>query len=84
MFQRSRAVYEFVSREAFEVTGRGVAYPVANPVECNDFSHLIGQVVLINGEARTVVGVERFTHAPPWREGEGISLLVQRPPPSEG
>lgn len=70
-------MYEFTSSEAFEVSGRGIAYPVANPVLCNDFSHLIGQVVRINGELRKVIAVERFMHMPPWRVGEEISLLVE-------
>lgn len=70
-------MYEFTSSEAFEVPGRGIAYPVANPVLCNDFGHLIGQTVLIDGQPRKVIAIERFMHMPPWRAGEEISLLVE-------
>jgi hypothetical protein len=77
LVKRGAPMYEFTSNDAFEVPGRGIAYPVANPVLCNDFSHLIGQEVRINGETRKVICVERFMHMPPWWAGEEISLLVE-------
>jgi hypothetical protein len=38
---------------------------------------LIGAEVLIDGKTHRVLGVERFAHAPPWREGELIGLAVK-------
>ena len=56
---------------------RELVFTVANPSQCNDFRHLIGQEVEINGKLYKVNGVHRHLHAPPWREGESIGLLVE-------
>lgn len=68
---------EFVSQENFKVGNRGTAYVTTNPTECQSFKYLIGMEVSINGIKHTVIGVEGFMHAPPWRAGEKISLLVK-------
>ena len=52
-------------------------YVVQNPVECTDFSHLLGESVIINRELRKVAKIERFAHCPPWREGELIGVLLE-------
>ena len=69
--------YVFESTGQYKIKGRGTAYTTTNPVECADFSHLIGQQVQIDGVLCMVRGVERFAHSPPWRAGETISLLVE-------
>jgi hypothetical protein len=57
----------------------GVTFIVDNPRECNDFLHIVGKVVEIDGERFEVLNVERFAHSPPWRKGEKIGLLVRKP-----
>lgn len=68
--------FNFKSEGQFTVTGRGICHAVTNPRECYDFDHLIGAEVLIDGQLRKVLGVERFMHSAPWRAGEKIGLLV--------
>lgn len=67
---------QFTPLGQFELPGRGTVYSVANPVECSDFDHIIGKWVGIASSAKRVVAVERAAHAPPWRAGELIGLLV--------
>jgi hypothetical protein len=74
-------VFAFTDPEWFKVDGgKGDAAVVPNPHECDDFYHLIGQHVLIDGQVRRVRGVERFMHMPPWRAGERISLWLYPTP----
>jgi len=67
---------EFISEENFKVC-RGTAYVTTNPSECQNFKHLIGIEVSINGIKHIVIGIESFMHSPPWRSGEKIALLVK-------
>lgn len=75
------AKFAFTSLGTFHINGRGTAvyivYTVLNPFECFDFSHLIGQLVLIDGEARKVAAVERYAHTAPWHKDEKIGLVVE-------
>lgn len=61
----------------YEITGKGTAYVVRNPVRCYSFNHLLGKEILLNGEIRKVIGVERHAHNPPWDKDEPISILVE-------
>ena len=72
-------IFEFHcdDKNIFKVHGRGNAYTVQNPKECNDFDYLMNQKILMNGRKRTVIGVDRFAHCPPWRKDELISLLLE-------
>ena len=67
---------ELKSTGKFRIPGRGYVYTILNPIECNDFAHIIGQFVLIDGMKFKVLGVERFAHMPPWHVGESLGLLV--------
>lgn len=62
-----------------EVLLRSVKYEIfviPNPITCDNFNHLFGRgKVRINGREREVVGIERFRHEPPWKEGETIGLV---------
>lgn len=69
-------MWEFTSQDKFHIAGRGKAYVVKCPIACGDFDWIIGKDVIIDGSKHKVVAVERFTHMPPWRKGESISLLV--------
>jgi len=49
---------QFTSIEKFNITGRGELSLVQTYYECKDFTHLIGQEVLLDGVKRTVTAVE--------------------------
>lgn len=67
--------YVFVSLDIFKIRGKK-CFVVKNPHECSSFKHLKGTVI-IDGKKQNVIGIERFMHAPPWRAGEHISLMVE-------
>lgn len=60
-----------------------MAFAVRNPSACDDFSHLIGHDVKLNGELARVHGVERQAHAPPWKAGEIIGVVVSFHEPTD-
>lgn len=63
--------------EPVHIAGRGTVYPCALDRDTTDFAHLMGRDVVI--ERAGVVRcsrIERFTHCPPWREGEKIGVVV--------
>lgn len=68
-------MHTFHSISAWETNGR-LCFAVANPSECHDFAHLIGQEASIDGRAYRVANIERNVHAPPWREGETIGIMT--------
>jgi len=67
---------QFKSEDKFFINGRGMGYVVALDQDTNDFKHLLGQHVLIDGVKYQCVGVERNAKMPPFKAGEKISLLV--------
>jgi len=70
--------FESIS-ECFKITGKpglgGV--PVLLHKDMDNFDELIGDTVLVDDEEIFVIGVERFAHAPPWKEGEAIALCFR-------
>ena len=66
----------FKSDDSYMVKGND-CFAVKNDRECDDFSHLIGHGVLIDGNKRRVIGIERLTHSPPWKKGESIALMCE-------
>lgn len=68
----------FISLSSFPINGKQ-CYGVLNPERCNNFDHLIGQSVLIDQKPHTIIGVERFAHAPPYIAGEKIALQTDFP-----
>lgn len=58
-------------------SGGSLSFGVLNPVECNDFAHLIGERVLVDGSMYMVKGVESFCHTAPWRKDEKIGIVVE-------
>lgn len=68
---------EFESLSSWSPRGRGRIFVVENPAECQDFKHLIGRDAAINGDPYFITAVEHFAHAPPYRAGEKIGLVVR-------
>jgi len=66
----------FDSISDYQVNGKKV-FIVGNPTKCDDFSHITGQPVEINGANYTAIAVESFAHSPPWRVGEKIGIQVE-------
>ena len=66
----------FVSLSSYTIKDRGTVYTVYLDKTVSNFSHLIGQSVVIDGTVFTCKAVERFLHCPPWYEGELVGLLV--------
>ena len=64
---KSLSNYFFQGKECFSVE---------NPSTCENFDHLVGENVEIDGIPYKVHAVERFAHMPPWRVGEIIGLQV--------
>jgi hypothetical protein len=46
--------------------------------ETTDFQHLIGKHVIIDDKVYKCIGVNRFSHMPPWRQGEPVGLRVEK------
>ena len=65
--------------DCFKITGKpdlkGV--PVLLLKDMDNFDDLIGDTVLVDDEEIYVTSVERFAHAPPWKEGEVVALVFK-------
>jgi hypothetical protein len=62
----------------YEITGRGLVVSVRNDEDfAKDSTHLIGEIVRIDGVEYKVKGVEAFALAT-IRKGSPIGLLVER------
>lgn len=68
---------EFVSAGWFEVPGVGWEAAVTLDRETADFAHLLQRRVVIDGAAHVCIAVNCFEHAPLWRKGEAIGLVVK-------
>jgi hypothetical protein len=55
-----------------------LVFVVTNDRERRDFSDILHHDVLIDGNQRHVVRVERFCRIPPYRKGESILLKVRK------
>lgn len=71
----------FTAVDSFDIKGRGTCYIGRYPQEWPaDLSDAIGREVVINGEARTIRGVERHpTVNQIEKPGSMISILPDRP-----
>ena len=47
--------------------------------ETSDFAHLIGRGVIVDGKPYRCIRVECYSHAPPWRVGASVGLVVKAP-----
>ena len=65
----------FNSLGNYKVNNKQV-FTVNNPKECDDFDWLNGQMVAIDNNNYKITGIEIYAHAPPWRKGEKIGLMV--------
>lgn len=69
---------ELKSSCKFKVLDRGVAYVVNSPITFERGKcPFMNTEVSIDGQIRTVIGVESFAHAGPVSEGSMIGVLVK-------
>lgn len=68
-------MYRFEKAEMY-VVNRRISFSVRNPIECDNFDHLIGDVVVL-GEMYRCTAVGKNCHCAPWYQGEGIELMVE-------
>jgi hypothetical protein len=68
----------FTSLERTNVRGVGLLVSVPLDQDTDDFSHLVGKKIVIDGRLETCFSVDRFNHLPPWRAGERIGLCIRR------
>ena len=66
---------KFASLDSYTAGGRTTFF-VHNNEECYDFAHIIGKTVMIDGVLCDVIGVDRYTHLPPFRKGDVIGLVI--------
>jgi len=64
--------------DRFKVRDVGLLVTVELDRDTDDFSHLVGQKIVIDGALETCFSVERFSHMPPWKQGERVSLLIRK------
>lgn len=68
---------EFKSLDSTFIKHKGwMLYMAYLDRETEDFSHLIGKDVSIDGKIMKCHAVERYLHNGPWRKGELIGLAV--------
>jgi hypothetical protein len=72
-------VPSFTSVDTFTIKGRGVCYVVELDRCTDDFAHLLGKTVVIDGQSFVAAGVERYAIMRHPR-GETISILTKAVP----
>jgi hypothetical protein len=70
----------FRATDWLTIPGRGRSAITTLDRTTQDFAHLVGQEVIIDGTLYVCRAVERFLHSPPWQAGESIGLLVEELP----
>jgi hypothetical protein len=69
-------VIEFMGLDRYKIGDRPMV-AVRLDRDTHDFSHLIGEVVVIDGVKHKVMDVERYGHSPPWRKDEVVGLWAE-------
>ena len=70
-------MYSFKSTDSYTIHSRNLTvFCVENPHDCEDFSHLLQQIVEIDGKKCKVIGVERFLIYGTYRKGMQMRLAV--------
>jgi hypothetical protein len=68
----------FTALDRFRSKKAGLLVTVELDRDTDDFGHLVGKKILIDGKMETCFSVERLPHAPPCKKGESISLLIRK------
>lgn len=68
----------FVALDRFRSKKAGLLVTVELDRDTEDFGHLIGKRIVVDGKMEMCFSVERLPHAPPCKKGESVSLLIRR------
>lgn len=72
----------FIVLDRTNLKGVGLLVSVELDQDTDDFGHLVGKKIIVNGRLETCFSVERFNHLPPWKAGERIGLLIRKTRPT--
>jgi hypothetical protein len=68
----------FTALDRFRSKKTGLLVTVELDRDTDDFSHLVGKKIVVDGKMETCFSVERLPHAPPCRKGESVGLLIRK------
>ena len=76
---RKRAVRpSFTELDRITVREIGTMVLVDLDRDTQDFSHLLGRKIVIDGRMEYCFSVERLAHGAPWKRGERVHLLIRK------
>jgi hypothetical protein len=68
----------FTALDRFRSKKAGLLVTVELDRDTDDFGHLVGKKIVVDGKMETCFSVERLPHAPPCKKGETIGLLIRK------
>jgi hypothetical protein len=68
----------FTALDRFRSKRAGLLVTVELDRDTDDFGHLVGKRIVVDGKIEMCFSVERLPHAPPCRKGEWVSLLIRK------
>src|SRR4029079_9336869 len=68
----------FTALDRFRSKKAGLLVTVELDRDTDDFGHLVGKKIVVDGKMETCFSVERLPHAPPCKKGESICLLIRK------
>jgi hypothetical protein len=68
----------FIALDRFRSKKAGLLVTVELDRDTDDFGHLIGKRIVVDGKMEMCFSVERLPHAPPCKKGESVSLLIRK------
>jgi hypothetical protein len=68
----------FTALDRFRSKKAGLLVTVELDRDTDDFGHLVGKKIVVDGKIEMCFSVERLPHAPPCKKGESVSLLIRK------
>ncbi len=68
----------FIALDRFRSKKSGLLVTVELDRDTDDFGHLVGKRIVVDGKIEMCFSVERLPHAPPCKKGESVSLLIRK------
>ena len=68
----------FAALDRFRSKKAGLLVTVELDRDTDDFGHLVGKKIIVDGKMETCFSVARLPHAPPCKKGEWVSLLIRK------
>jgi hypothetical protein len=67
----------FTTLDRLRIRNGGLLVTVELDQATEDFAHLIGKRIVIDGKIEICFSVERVPHEPPYKKGDRIGLLIR-------